>query len=207
VPLDFIRGFLLNGLRRPSRVVPLLPRGSTCSRRTHLTPSAPLAPRMAGCLCPPAASAHSHPLHAQQSDPSELGHTRACTPSFCIVTPPCRCRTRGPWSCRAAPARCSACSCSSACRALASRALARACCTRAEPRPSHRVYLRASQRLHTPPAPLGSRACVGPRQLTPEPLARSALAPPFHVAACLHCAAPRASCALSASAQPAACPR
>jgi hypothetical protein len=179
VPLDFVRGFLLNGFRRPSRTVPLLPRGSTCSRRTHLTP---LVPGMAGYSCPPAASARSPPLHVQQSDPSELGHTRACTPLFCIVTPPRRCRTRGPRPCRAAPARCSACSCSSACRAPASRALARTCCARAEPRPSHRVHLRASQCLHTPPALLGSRACASPPQALRLPAA-------------------------SASARPAACPR
>jgi hypothetical protein len=146
---------------------------------------------MAGYSCPPVASAHSPPLHAQQSDPSELGHTRTCTPSFCIVTPPRRCRTRGPRPCRAAPARCSACSCSSACCVPASRALARACCARAEPRPSHRVHLRASQCLHTPPAPLGSRAgapatrsfcvCTACRlpalALLPHAHARHALAP------------------------------
>jgi hypothetical protein len=43
---------------------------------------------MAGCSCPPAASACSPPLHARQPDLSELEHTLTCTPSLCTATSP-----------------------------------------------------------------------------------------------------------------------
>jgi hypothetical protein len=85
------RCLILDGLRRSPRMAPLLPCGSARSRRT----AAPPIPR--------ATSLHIVALHVVA-----LHNYSSSTPVPCTVTPPRRCRTRGPRPYRAAPARRSA---------------------------------------------------------------------------------------------------
>jgi hypothetical protein len=117
VPPDFVRGFLLNGFRRPSRAAPLLsPCGSAPRTASPELCSCAITDSLVNtsayvCLRVPATraprSSSCRPFH--YAPPVPHPHTHACTSSSCSATSPGARPLHAPLMCRSCRQFASAC--------------------------------------------------------------------------------------------------